>query len=301
MSLDSARTAQVRMQPKGPGRRMRSMFRRGLRRETAGFTLIELLVVIAIISLLVSILIPSLNHAKFLAKNAVCLSNQHQIAIASITYAADFRDIVALASEATWINSIHGDRQTPRILADAKLLPITDKLGGVWRCPLDDRDYEPLFLCGYYYSQWGPGNPSDVPENYWMCSYSTNQLYRATSPRSTWSYWDPNKVFQAKLYSHAATPTNTIWFCDFGTGWDAHAPSPYQTYYIWYTLEYWDGSSPWMSHCRRHKPGNYGPFGNLAFVDGHVEGGVDYLETCTDDDYNSDEALALEWYSFTGE
>ena len=56
-----------------------------------------------------------------------------------------------------------------------------------------------------------------------------------------------------------------------------------------------------MSHCRRHKPGNYGPFGNVAFVDGHVEGGVDYLETCTDDDYNEDEALAVEWYSFTGE
>ena len=153
-----------------------------------GFTLIELLVVIAIISLLVSILIPTLNHAKFLAKNAVCLSNQHQIAIASITYAADFCDIIALASEATWINSVHGDRETPRILADAKLLPISDRRGGVWRCPLDDRDYEPLFLAGYYYSRWGPGDPSDLPAGSGWCSYTTNQLWRATSPRSTWSY-----------------------------------------------------------------------------------------------------------------
>ena len=244
---------------------------------------------------------PTLNHAKFLAKNAVCLSNQHQIAISAITYAADFRDIIAVASEATWINSVHGDRETPRILADAKLLPVSDRRGGVWRCPLDERDYEPLFLCWYYYSQYGPGDPSDLPENSWWCSYSTNQAYRAWSPRSTWSYWGPGEVFNPKLYSHAATPTNTIWFYDFCTGWDCHADTPYQLFYTWYTLEYWDGSHPWMAEGRRHKPGNFGVFGNVAFMDGHVEGGIDYLDTCCDDSFGHDQALAVEFWSFTGE
>ncbi len=46
-----------------------------------GFTLIELLVVIAIISLLVSILLPSLNAAKELAKTAVCSSNMRSIGV----------------------------------------------------------------------------------------------------------------------------------------------------------------------------------------------------------------------------
>jgi len=44
-----------------------------------GFTLIELLVVIAIISLLTSILLPSLSSAKELARAAQCLSNLHAL------------------------------------------------------------------------------------------------------------------------------------------------------------------------------------------------------------------------------
>lgn len=55
-----------------------------------GFTLIELLVVIAIISLLVSILIPSLQKAKDLAKRAVCASNWHNIGLLAPMYQNDY-------------------------------------------------------------------------------------------------------------------------------------------------------------------------------------------------------------------
>lgn len=54
-----------------------------------GFTLIELLVVIAIISLLLSILMPSLSTAKEHAKTMLCAANMRQIAQAMAMYAAD--------------------------------------------------------------------------------------------------------------------------------------------------------------------------------------------------------------------
>lgn len=49
------------------------------KRKAGGFTLIELLVVIAIISLLVSILLPSLRQAKEQAKTVVCKTDMRAI------------------------------------------------------------------------------------------------------------------------------------------------------------------------------------------------------------------------------
>lgn len=54
-----------------------------------GFSLIELLVVIAILSLLVSILLPSLKQAKYLARLAVCGSNLRNIGTSIFNYTSD--------------------------------------------------------------------------------------------------------------------------------------------------------------------------------------------------------------------
>ena len=63
-------------------------------RPRRAFTLIELLVVIAIIALLVSILMPSLQKAKDMARDAVCSANQHHISLGIFFYTQDWDDMI---------------------------------------------------------------------------------------------------------------------------------------------------------------------------------------------------------------
>ncbi|MCD4823631.1 MAG: type II secretion system GspH family protein [Phycisphaerae bacterium] len=69
--------------------------------KSRGFTLIELLVVIAIISLLVSILLPSLNRARGLAKRVSCSSNMRHIGMAFTMYNGDWQQWFPLVRETT--------------------------------------------------------------------------------------------------------------------------------------------------------------------------------------------------------
>ena len=56
------------------------------KKRSNGFTLIELLVVISIIAVLMAVMMPALQKARKQAKESVCASSMHQIAIASLTY-----------------------------------------------------------------------------------------------------------------------------------------------------------------------------------------------------------------------
>jgi prepilin-type N-terminal cleavage/methylation domain-containing protein/prepilin-type processing-associated H-X9-DG protein len=66
-------------------------------RQNKGFTLVELLVVISIITVLLGILLPSINRARQQAQSILCLNNLRQMSIAATNYTYSFNNHYPLA------------------------------------------------------------------------------------------------------------------------------------------------------------------------------------------------------------
>ena len=64
-----------------------------------GFTLIELLVVIAIIAILAAILFPVFAQAREAARKTTCISNQRQLALATLQYIQDYDEMFPGSNE----------------------------------------------------------------------------------------------------------------------------------------------------------------------------------------------------------
>ena len=83
-----------------------------------GFTLIELLVVIAIIAILAAILFPVFARAREKARQASCLSNVKQLALAALMYAGDYDDTLPFTHSfgAWWTDALQPYIRNAQIL-----------------------------------------------------------------------------------------------------------------------------------------------------------------------------------------
>jgi prepilin-type N-terminal cleavage/methylation domain-containing protein/prepilin-type processing-associated H-X9-DG protein len=129
-----------------------------------GFTLIELLVVLGVVSLLVAILLPSLNKAREQGQRAVCQGNLRQLAFAHGLYQADSdgRVVPAIQEETAysyWYNTMGGYFSHERIDALDELIDGAGRKN--LRCPRDRSAYPTLL------------NPHGESPNGWL-SYALN-------------------------------------------------------------------------------------------------------------------------------
>lgn len=103
-----------------------------------GFTLIELLVVAAIIALLIALLLPSLQRARYVAKETACMATLKQVGVGIASYTGSNR---------SWYPKNGAIRNHPNLLRNGDdwdvLTPLSDFFGNMdqaFRCPLVEDD-----------------------------------------------------------------------------------------------------------------------------------------------------------------
>jgi prepilin-type N-terminal cleavage/methylation domain-containing protein len=194
---------------------------RGIR---IGFTLIELLVVIAIISLLVSILLPSLQQAKELARRTACLANLRSLGTGMIFYADDYNEwFISNDYSYTAGTTNFAEYFYPERLLTPPKYDYLAGLGGLWR--------------GSYVGEWGNEDYSAKPGMF-DCPSKENieKHYSSYTYRGIHHSWLANYTRNYYGQDRISDPGRKGMIID---AWVWNTPLHGQVYNLWFS----DGSA----------------------------------------------------------
>jgi len=168
----------------------------------AGFTLVELLVVVAIIGILMSLVMPGLQHAVERGRNVACQNNLRQLAIVVRLHAMD-RDDALPASQTTPASAGF----VPRLTA---WYAYVRKMGGSdqgMRCPSARADNRVLVPGGGISTVSGIGAWPAVGQNGWVPGYSANAFWMVRDDQ-----WQPATAYHT--LSEVPEPSKIAAFLD---------------------------------------------------------------------------------------
>lgn len=284
-------------------------------RAKKAFTLIELLVVIAIISLLVSILLPSLKKAKTLAQRAVCSSNLRSLAMGGVLYASEndnklipgpetnyFYKFVHYRTDSgdAWMQANPGiDKPQARLLAEA-CDTYSDSVGHVsytdGLSPMVEsikQKYGPQFQCPSGYSQ--AGGTSALAARATVCFFGDGMNFSYAYIADNKTFHDPDAGKWDGKWGHFAVDLpeelgqtehkNLKGVASTHTFFDR----PVTQVLFSDTAMFLSSGQGWLGPTvvwsGNHVDDPAQPQGNSAYHDGHVEwhGGVDQLDPFYDD------------------
>jgi len=207
-----------------------------------GFTLIELLVVIAIISILAGLLFPVFVQAREQGRQAVCLNNIRQLAMAILMYAEDNDGRFVPAQDPDNLMRWHGRRDSQDQPFDPKRGPLWDYLGteGLKRCP----SFDPV-----------PSAPGQFEQG--TGGYGYNGQYVGGSPAKYPDMFIPAKESSIQSPADTVMLTDTAFLnCEGDLNEYSFCEAPY--------YQFWQIPANPSTHFRHHG------MANVAFCDGHA-------------------------------
>ena len=228
------------------------------RPATAPFTLVELLLVIAVIAILASMLLPTLNNARNVAKRITCLSNLKQVMSAHLQYADDNCGML-LMEMGNWPSPYTGLAYSYWIepLVANKYIPGASGTYGIYQCPVST--YQRL-------------NPVDQHALYGVVHYSefTNTTTTASATKAYFGdcitdnnanrVMRTNKVHKtSELIFHADATIDVV-------SQASDSSCSYKKGSLMWFIFTWKNTSGkgriWRTHQDR---------ANTAFIDGHTD------------------------------